>query len=114
MSDLTTADLTTADLGTAELSIAGPQQPSARRTGWLRDLTVTTVVVLLIGLSFVLGRASNTGTGGVQARTGQPATAGLSIQAELAAQARLLQSNGTEVSDSRDNVLSLCRVGVPC
>jgi cell division protein FtsX len=109
MSDLATTDHTTIDL-----SHDGRERPSVRRTGWVRYLAVTTVVVLLIALSFVLGRVSNNDSGVAHAQTGQTAPAALSLQAEREAQARLVRANGTEVSDSGHIVPSPCRPLVPC
>lgn len=124
MSDLAT---TVHGADTTTLCADTRQQPRGRRTDWVRDLTLTTVVVLLLVLSFVLGRASNDNAGVALSRAGQPASAGLSLQAERAAQARLFRANGpaitgattspitgSEVAGSGRNLLSLCRVAMPC
>jgi hypothetical protein len=97
MSDLAA---TTTDRTTNDLSIEGREKSPVRSTGWVRNLTVAAVVVALIALSFVFGRVSNNHSGATHAQTGQTATAGLSLQAERQAQARLAQGNHTVVSDS--------------
>ena len=111
------------DLATTAHGADTRQQRRGRRTDWVRDLTLTTVVVLLLALSFVLGRASNDNSGIALSQAGQPASAGLSRQAERAAQARLVRANGptitgpisgSEVDASGRNLLSLCRVAEPC